>query len=369
MKTITTQIKKEEEVSIKDQMKKFLIKGFYGFNTIISCGLGKQLGIFDYLDEKAKKLSESSSINSISFTPEELTEELNLDADYLDAWIHLALECGIFEINNAELRILKTAPHVYDLLINRNHMFFVGDTVSLFYYFAPFQAIIIDSFKTGKTVNTDEIPEDFIMDGHRMSARFGVLLEGLFSKSFKDYCRILRKQGKILEVGCGYGFNLEKWAEKYKRAQFVGIDIDSRAIAFAKNLIEQQNWNDRIEVFDISINEYAKKSKDKYDLILLNQVLHEMDHDEEYRRNVFKDLYSLLKDDGLLLVGESMIPDTFYSQKEFQLFDIMHKFLEVKFAKFYNEKSFKEFIESTPFKHAEFVKERGTYFWAIKKEK
>ncbi|NVM34608.1 MAG: class I SAM-dependent methyltransferase [Candidatus Lokiarchaeota archaeon] len=362
-----SQNQNEKEITIRDQMKKFLIKGFYGFNTILSSGLGRRLGIFDYLDKKAKKLSESGPVSSISFTPEEITKELKLDPDYLDAWIHLSLECGIFEIENAQQRTIKTAPHVYDLLINRNHMFYVGDTIGLFYYFAPVQDDVIELFKTGKTLNIDDIYEEMIIDGHRSSARCGVLVEGLFSKHFKDFSKIIRRQGKVLAVGCGYGFNMEKWAEKYKKTRFVGIDIDSKAIEFAKKLIEQHNWNDRIKVFKITINEYAKKSKEKYDLILLNQVLHEMDHDEEYRRSVFEDLHTLLKDEGVLLVGETMIPDTFSPKKGFQLFDIMHKFLEVKFAKFYDEKSFKEFIDLTPFKHAELIKERGNYFWAIRK--
>ena len=359
-----SQNQNEKEITVRDQMKKFLIKGFYGFNTILSFGLGRRLGIFDYLDEKAKKLSESGSV---SFTLEELSKELSLDLDYLDAWIHLALGCGIFEVENEEKRTLKTAPHVYDLLINRNHMFYVGDTMGLFYFFAPMQDDVIELFKTGKALDLYNMDEELIMDGQRASARCGVLVEGLFSKNFRDFSKMIRRQGKVLAVGCGYGHNLEKWAEKYKKARFVGIDIDSKALEFTKKMIKQHNWNDRIEVFDITVSEYAKKSKEKYDLILLNQVLHEMDHDEEYRRSVFEDLHSLLADDGMLLVGETMIPDTFSPQKGFQLFEIMHKFLEVKFAKFYNEKSFKELINSTPFKQAELVRERGNYFWAVRK--
>ena len=267
-----SQNQKEKEVTVRDQMKKFLIKGFYGFNTILSFGLGRRIGILDYLDEKARKLSESGSVSSVSFTPEELSKELKLDPDYLDAWIHIALDCGIFEIENAENKTLKTAPHVYDLLINRSHMFYVGDIIGLFYYFAPMQDKVIELFKTGKALTIDDLNEELYMDGQRSSARCGVLVEGLFSKNFKDFSKRIRRQGKILGVGCGYGFNIEKWAEKYKKARFVGIDIDSKAIEFAKKLIEKHNWNDRIEVFDISINEYAKKSKEKYDLIFLNQV-------------------------------------------------------------------------------------------------
>ena len=368
MKKIAISNQIEKEVTLREQMKKFLIKGCYGFNSILSIGLGKRLGIFDYLYEKAKTSSSSSAISSIEFTIEELIEKFSYDSKYIDAWVHLALECGIFEIDNNNKRTLKTAPHVYTLLIDHDNIFYIGDTIGYFYYLAPMQTFIVDMFKTGKNVsNFYDIPEEIIIDSHKSSGRWGELVERLFSSYFKDFSRFLKKQGTILAVGCGYGFNIVKWAKKYKKARFVGIDIDSKAITYAKNLIEQHNWSERIEVFDIPINDYAKKTEDKYDLIILNHVLHEMNHDEDYRRNVFNDLYSLLKDDGILLVGETMISDIFAPKRERQLFDVMHKFFEAGFARFYDKKSFKDFIDSTPFTKAEFIKKSGEYFWAVQK--
>lgn len=367
VKELMTQNKNGTEIPMKEQMKKFLIKSLYGFNTVLMYGIGRRLGIFDYILEKAKSSSSSGKISSITFTLDEISEKLNLDSIYLDAWGHLALECGIFEIDDSCERSLKTAPHAYDLLIDRNHMFYIGDTLGAFYYLAPFQDKFLDLFKTGKVLTYLDVPEEFAKDGQRMSARFGTLIERLFAKNFKAFCKSLRNQGIILAVGCGYGLNLEIWANKYKRARFVGIDIDPKGISFAKKLVEQNNWDDRIEILEIPIKEYASTSKNKFDLILLNQVLHEMDHDENYRLSVFNDLHSLLEDDGILLVGESMIPDTFAPKQKFLLFDITHKFLEARFARFYNEKTFKEFVDSTPFTKAELVKEGWEYFWAVRK--
>ncbi|MFX0043589.1 MAG: class I SAM-dependent methyltransferase [Candidatus Hodarchaeota archaeon] len=355
------------EVSMKDQMKKFLIKSLYGFNTVLMFGIGRRLGIFDYLSEKAKSSSISGKISSVTFTPNELIEKLNLGSDYIDAWIHLALECGLFELDDSCEKCLKTAPHVYDLLIDRNHMFYIGDTLGAFYYLAPYQDLILDAFKSDVNISDIEFPEEFIKDSQRMSARYGTLIERLFTKHFKDFCKKLRNQGTILAAGCGYGYNLQIWAKKYKRAQFVGIDIDPKGISFAKKMVKQNNWDDRFEILEIPINEYANACTKKFDLILLNQVLHEMEHNRNYRLSVLKDLYSLLKDDGILLIGESMIPDTFAPKQEFLLFDITHKFFEAGFAKFYDEKTFKEFIDLTPFTKAEFVKEGGEYFWVVRK--
>ncbi|MFX1289297.1 MAG: class I SAM-dependent methyltransferase, partial [Promethearchaeota archaeon] len=230
-----------------------------------------------------------------------------------------------------------------------------------------YQNKTVENFKSGNIVTDLDVSADVTLDTMLMGGRSGTLLERLFARNFKDFCKNLRKQGSILAVGCGYGFNLQIWVKKYKKAQFVGIEINPESVRFAKELFKINNLSDRVEILEIAINEYANTSTKKFDLILLNHVLHEMNHDEKYRISVFNDLYSLLRDDGVLLVGESMIPDTFTPKKEFQLFDIMHKFMEVGFAKFYDEKTFKELIDLTKFSKAQFVKEGGEYFWALQK--
>ncbi|MFX1500256.1 MAG: class I SAM-dependent methyltransferase [Promethearchaeota archaeon] len=360
-----------KQITIREQMKKFLIKGFYGFNTILTYGLGRRLGIFDFLYEKSLSSFGTTPKSSIIFTIEEISENLNLNLKYIDAWVHLGLECGLFEINDTNKREIKTAPHVFSLLIDRNHMFYVGDTIGAFYYLAPYQDLLFDYIKGKRKLSTaqfyEEEPEEVMRTMQLMGARVGSLIERLFAKNFKDFCRTLRGQSSILSVGCGYGHNLAVWAKRYKKARLVGIDIDSKGILSAQKLIEENNWSDRVEILKIPINKYAKQSETKFNLILLNQVLHEMENNKAYRINAFNDLYNLLEDDGILLVGESMIHGTFDPPEEFQLFDIMHKFMEADFSGFYNEKSFKEFVNSTAFKNAEFIKERETYFWAVRK--
>lgn len=361
--------KDENDVSIsrKEQMKKFLIKSLYGFLTVLMFGLGRRIGILDYLQEKANKTLEINNNISVSFTIEEITEKLNLEWNYVDAWAHTALDCGLLEIDDSSERCLKTAPYVYDLLINRNQPNYIGDPLGAFYYLAPYQDSILKAFSKNSVIPNIEFTDEVIHDINRMSARFGTLIENIFSNNNKLFCDRLQKNGTVLEAGCGYGYNLQVWARKYQNVQFVGIDIDPNAIKFAKEMVKKNNWNERVEVFEIPINEFAKISTTKFDLITLNQVLHEMDHDIKYRLSVFNSLHSLLKNDGIMLVGESMIPDTFAPKQKLLLFDVLHKFLEARFANFYNEKSFREFIELTPFSKAEFLKEGGNSIWVIRK--
>jgi len=367
VKAISEKDQDNVEVSMKDQMKKFLIKSLYGFLTVLMFGLGRRTGILDYLLEKAKKQSNTDTISSITFTIEEISENLNLERSYVDAWAHTALECGILEIDDSCERCLRTAPYVYELLINRNQPAYIGDPLGAFYYLAPYQELFLDAFKKDGVVPNFEFTDEVIHDINRMSARFGTLIERIFSNNYKDFCEKLHNEGIVLAAGSGYGYNLQIWAKKYDKARFVGIDIDPEAISFAKKMVEENNWSDRIEIYEIQINDYAKETGIKFDLILLNQVLHEMDHDINYRLSVFNSLHSLLKEDGILLVGESMIPDTFAPSQKLLLFDVLHKFLEARFADFYNEKTFREFIDSTLFTRTEFIKEAGNSIWVIRK--
>ncbi len=105
----------EPVITMKEQLKKFAIKGMVGFQTVMIYGMGRQLGIFNYLYEKSKTQSSKGKVSSISFNLEELSKKLNLDLTYLDGWLHMAFECGLFEIDENSERCAKTAPHIYEV--------------------------------------------------------------------------------------------------------------------------------------------------------------------------------------------------------------------------------------------------------------
>ena len=363
------QEKKGSEISMRQQMKKFSITNMRGFQSVLVFGIGKHLGIFNYLFDKGKSFTDKAKINTVSFTLKELSEKLNLDLNYLDAWLHMSFECGIFEIDESSERTAKTSPHIFDILINRNHRYYVGGTISNFYKIVRYQERILEGFKSGKTgAILDMLPEEY-KAGQQSSARVGTLTERLFAKYFIEDKEKLQNGADVLEVGCGYGFNLEIWANKYRKANFVGIDVDPNGIKHAKMLVDGYNWSDRVIVDEIPLEKYVQMTDKKFDFILLNQVLHEMVPDKNYRLGALKNIYNLLKNDGLLILCESIIGDSFAPKKEFQLYDIMHKWLEFSFgAYFYDEFELKELIKTARFKNIKLIKERGSYFWAVRKQ-
>ncbi|MHA1984862.1 MAG: class I SAM-dependent methyltransferase, partial [Candidatus Hodarchaeales archaeon] len=186
-------------------------------------------------------------------------------------------------------------------------------------------------------------------------------------KHCRDYKTKLEIGGSLLEGGCGLGFNLSNWANKYPNSNMVGIDIDNKAIQYANKIVAKNNSNTPIEFMCVDTSEFRNAHSKEFDVIIVNQVLHEMETKENYRQKVFQDLYALLKDDGLLVVGEHMIPDMF-APNQARYFEIMHKWFEVGVgSQFYDESSFRKFVESTPFRNVELISEDKDYFWAIKK--
>ncbi|OLS23964.1 MAG: tRNA (cmo5U34)-methyltransferase [Candidatus Heimdallarchaeota archaeon LC_3] len=328
--------------------------------------MGQRLGIFDYLLQKTSILS--NDIYSVTFTLNELSQELNLDRIYLDGWLHMAIECGIFELDDSCNKCIKTAPFVFYLLIDRNNAFYIGEILHGYYYMTLYQDKFLENFKTGKIMNLFDYPEDVKEVFQRMSASTGLLVEEMFSKNCKVYENKLEAGGSLLEVGCGFGFNLVNWANKYPNSNMVGIDIDYNAIQFANKAVVKNNSNYQIEFICVDTGEFRNTHTKEFDVIIVNQVLHEMETKENYRQKVFQDLYTLLKDDGLLVVGEHMIPDML-SPNQARYFEIMHKWFEVGIgSQFYDEDSFRRFMEATPFKNVELISEDKDYFWAIKKQ-
>lgn len=359
--------KNSGDLSIIDQMKKFAVKSMLGFQTVLVFGLGRRLGIFDYLNEKAKRSSKPDEVSSVTFTLNELSQELNLYSTYLDSWIHMAIECGIFERDNSSNQSVKTAPYVFYVLVDRENMFYMGDILGGFYYQAFAQETLLTNFRTGEIQNPTDFPAEIRNDTQRMSALMGKRVEKLFAQTFREQAMILEEGGALLEVGCGFGFNLKHWAQQYPKSTMVGIDIDLEAVEYAKQMAKENNWTDRIEFLATELSEYAEAHKKKFDVVVLNHVLHEMDPGENYRQQVFKDLYSTLRDNGLLIVGESMIPGIF-APKQARYVEIMHKWFEAMIgSRFYDEDSFQELVRLTPFKTAEFIQEDRDYFWALTK--
>jgi 2-polyprenyl-3-methyl-5-hydroxy-6-metoxy-1,4-benzoquinol methylase len=361
-------ISPKEDLTLENQLKKFTIRSFRGFNVVLIFGLGRRLGIFDYLANQIEKIRKVDGSMIVSFNFDDIIHDLNLDSSYFEGWLHMAMESEIIELDESVYRCFKTAPFIFELMIDRNNGFYVGNLISWMYYNALFHDEIYKRFHTGNTLTMADLPPEWTNDFQKMAGQQGTSLERIFATNFKEYKKKLQKGGKILEVGCGFGYHIKGWANLYKSADIVGIDVDETAVQYARKLVERNKLGNRVKIIETTIEAFTKKHPDEYHIILLNQVLHEIQGDDSIRKDILNDLYLMLKEDGKLLIGESMIPSIFTPKKKFLFYEIVHKWFEILFgSRFYDEELFRKLISTTLFTKVDLFKRGTDYLWVVQK--
>jgi SAM-dependent methyltransferase len=101
---------------------------------------------------------------------------------------------------------------------------------------------------------------------------------------------------RVLDVGCGPGTN----ATHFRRADYLGIDINPRYIAYAR-----RHWPGRFVVADAA--ELDVTVGDEYDFILVNSLLHHLGDDQV--RRLLSDLRGRLTSDGFVHILELVLPE------------------------------------------------------------
>lgn len=117
-------------------------------------------------------------------------------------------------------------------------------------------------------------------------------------RPFFDLSELIQSDGLItaIDLGCGTGEQTKILSERFKNAQFIGIDASAEMLAKSKNL-ESNNLH-----FEQRTTEEVLKSNEKYDLIFSNAALQWSDNHSE----LFPNLLDLLSDKGQFAVQMPM---------------------------------------------------------------
>lgn len=101
--------------------------------------------------------------------------------------------------------------------------------------------------------------------------RIKLKLEGDYSVFEKH----VPKKGKIIDIGCGYGFLSLMLGFTGKEREITGIDYDEEKIAIASNCISK---NIRTQFIQADVTEYAFEQADAF---VINDVLHYLEPDQQ----------------------------------------------------------------------------------------
>ena len=122
--------------------------------------------------------------------------------------------------------------------------------------------------------------------------RIKVAMEGNY-QLFESY---LPREGKIVDVGCGYGFLSLMLSFKSNKREILGIDYDSEKIEIATNCISKSK-HVNFECVDVTLFEY-----DYADAFIISDVLHYLS--EEQQAEVITRCANKLNKNGVMIIRD-----------------------------------------------------------------
>ncbi|XP_062618053.1 S-adenosylmethionine-dependent methyltransferase Rv2258c-like [Saccostrea cucullata] len=217
-------------------------------------------------------------------TAKEISEEAGLNLRYVQEWLTCMTAKGIIKLEKEKFslpcseRVQKAVltsamlPLFCDCLPKLETVMRVKDTNTGYSF--PQK----DLEWLGKFNEINAFDHDWIHNN----------LEPVFEKHFKDTQDNITD---ILDFGCGYGKLCQQLAQIYPDINITGTDIDEGSIQHCRNTYSYPN------LFFTHTKHGTPLQKNKFDIIILHEVLHDLPDPER----VLSELKTILKPNGYIV--------------------------------------------------------------------
>ncbi len=163
------------------------------------------------------------------------------------------------------------------------------------------------------------------------------------------------KEKHILEAGCGAGYGIEAINNHFQPKEYYAFDISEKMVQ--RSLSRAKNLKNNVKVFQGDITAIPLSSE-KFDAVFIFTVLH---HEIRWRE-ALREVYRVLKPNGLLFVNE-------INNRSLNWFERYAKVYHPKAARF-TWKIFREELQKTGFSiRNEFLFLKDLGFFICRKEK
>jgi SAM-dependent methyltransferase len=274
------------ETTLPAQMGKVFgyLKGMHATYLI---DIGAKLGLF-------RRLAASPD----GLQPEALASELGLDLGSVRRWCDTA--CALELLDYDPTSGYRLAPFMDQVLGNPDGTFYLGAFPDVHLMFARDYARLPELFRTGGTYSYQEHDQEFLRSVAEVTQVLPRMFLGAVMPKLPDLETRLNDGALLLDVGCGAGYAMTAFAERYPNVRCIGVDVEPTSIQMAQEHIQQRGLNDRVEARLVDGAALPAELIGTVDLVTMFLVLHEIR--PEHKERVLAQCAQALRPGGLMLV-------------------------------------------------------------------
>ena len=131
-----------------------------------------------------------------------------------------------------------------------------------------------------------------------------ILTLGKLDKVYDRLTSYIKKEQKVLDLGCGTGALTLRAAKK--GAKVKGIDINPQMLEIAQKRAIKKNLIQNIELCEMGVAELGSEESESYEVVMSGLCFSELSEDELIY--TLKEIKRILKPEGLLLIADEVTP-------------------------------------------------------------
>jgi 2-polyprenyl-3-methyl-5-hydroxy-6-metoxy-1,4-benzoquinol methylase len=261
--------------------------------------VGHRTGLFDVMSQ------------SPPATSEEIASRAALNERYVREWLGAMVTAGVVNIDPATTRFSLPAEHAAFLTRAA-----VADNMAVFaQYIAVMGCVeddIVECFRRGGGVPYERFQRFHEVMAEDSGQSVLSSLESHILPLVPGLTDRLAGGIRVLDVGCGRGRIINRLAELYPHARFVGMDLSSDAIGFARGEASKKGL-DNSEFVAVDLSNFDEVAEpESFDLITTFDAI----HDQAKPLNVLTGIHRALKPDGVYLMQD--ISGTSHAHKDIE---------------------------------------------------
>lgn len=261
------------------------------FHAIYAIDIGVQLGLFEVL----------AATEPVNFS--DFVSSTKYSSRYTEAWIRAMHAAQIIYVG--EKGIVSFQEGWKEALTDQRSSEYVATLPACYTSVARAYSEYPALFRSGNIMDWRSMGKDVLEYVYADGIRFANYFINFVVDKIDGLREKLEAGSVVYDVGCGGGYFTVELAKAFKNSRFIGIDPWSESIELARELKSKNGLGDRVAFKKLCA---TKIPPDSADVVILNEVLHEMD--EDLRLQSLKAIRYALRPGGGLFITDPLIPAT-----------------------------------------------------------